>query len=64
MGVSQLPHSASTAEFISYKIWNVKIIMNRKLEESEMNRVTAWLPELQVRNGMFSHPRTSVLGIF
>jgi len=24
MDVSQLPYSASTAEFISYKIWNVK----------------------------------------
>jgi len=28
MDVSQLPYSASTAEVISYNIWNVKIIMN------------------------------------
>jgi len=45
MVVSQLPYSASTAEFISYKIWNVKIITNRGfggIRKEKTHSLVAW----------------------
>lgn len=51
-------HQLQNLFLIKYEM--LKLLRIEGLEESEKKRLIAWLPELQVRNGMFPHPRTSV----